>query len=215
MELNSLSGSRRGSTVEETTLTTSQPDCTTSLGGEAVVGIFPKISFMPSAPFRASVSLFFRSGSSWWWIRANQGKEVARYVVWPTFAVPESVAWPVICSGAGEASAGWSCSNNDQIQCTRRVRITPAWSMRSGMGLRALELEPTGAGLGERPAPRAEIFLILCNSFLTDGRGPLPDRICEGWGEDSWKISLQTISSCEVDVPYLCFLRRSAASLAW
>jgi hypothetical protein len=50
------------------------------------------------------------------------------------------------------------------------------------MGLRALELDSTGAGLGERLAPRTEIFLIPRNSFLTDWRGPLPDRICEGWG---------------------------------
>jgi hypothetical protein len=69
----------------------------------------------------------------------------------------------------------------------RRVRIAPAWRMRSGMGLRALELEPMGAGLGERPAPRTEIFLIPRNSFLTNGRGPLSDRICDGWEEDSCK----------------------------
>jgi hypothetical protein len=69
----------------------------------------------------------------------------------------------------------------------RRVRITPAWGMGSGMELRALELEPIGAGLGGRPAPRTEIFLIPRNSFLTDGRGPLPDRVCEGWGEDTCK----------------------------
>ena len=42
----------------------------------------------------------------------------------------------------------------------RRVRITPAWSMQSGMGFRALELELTGAGLEEHPAPQTEIFLI-------------------------------------------------------
>jgi len=55
------------------------------------------------------------------------------------------------------------------------------------MGLCALELEPTGAGFGERPAPRTEIFPIPRNSFLTDGRGPFRDRICEGWGEDNCK----------------------------
>ena len=104
---------------------------------------------------------------------------------WATFAVPEFVAWPVFCSGAG--SAGGLCSNNDQIQCMRRVRITPAWRMWSGIGWRVLELEPTGAGLGARPAPRTEIFLISRNSFLRDGRGPLSDRICDGWGEDSCK----------------------------
>jgi len=53
------------------------------------------------------------------------------------------------------------------------------------MGLRALELESTGAGLGG--TPRMKMFLIPRNSFLTDGRDPLPDRIWEGWGEDSCK----------------------------
>jgi len=53
------------------------------------------------------------------------------------------------------------------------------------MGLRALELESTGAGLGERPAAGTEIFLIPLNNFLTDWRGPFSDRICEGWGEGS------------------------------
>jgi len=67
----------------------------------------------------------------------------------------------------------------------RRVGITPTWRMSSGMGLRELELESTGAGLRERPAAGTEIFLTPRNSFLTDWRGPFPDRICEGWGEDS------------------------------
>jgi len=52
------------------------------------------------------------------------------------------------------------------------------------MGLRALELELMGTGLGGRPAPRTEISLIPPNSSLT---GLWPDRICEGWGEDSCK----------------------------